>query len=360
MTQPVIVILAGGRGERFWPLSRSKFPKQLLPFRNGISLLQMSADRIRKVVDDSRLLVVVNRDYCDIVQYQLPMVPPENLIIEPESRNTAPAIGLTALVLKERFPGDTQVIFIPSDLYIDQPEDYQSFLNAMIDYSTVSDRPAIGGTRPTRPETGFGYIQTGKKLGRISGYDYREIVHFKEKPGQQLAEEYLKTGEYLWNAGVFSWRLNALLESYQTHLPVLFDKLQQYRLALAATNHTEADSLYHRLPSVSFDEGIVEPSARELVVLVGEYTWSDLGNWNAWTRFWPTDMDGNRIQGQHFKIDTQKCIIYSPDKPVATLGLSDLVIVAANDILLVCDRNRVQDIKEMVNLIKEEGRWEIL
>ena len=352
MSQPVIVILAGGRGERFWPLSRRHFPKQLLPLLNGRSLLQEAVRRVSGLAAAGRLIVVVNRHYASTVRDQLPTVPPENIIVEPEGRNTAAAIGLAALAIRERFGGDPPVVFIPSDLRVHDEQQYRQFIAAAVQLCRQG-HSVIGGTRPNRPETGFGYVRTGPVLGEIQGIPYHPVLEFKEKPNRDRAEAFLRSGEYLWNAGVFIWKLGNLLDAYRRNLPELLLGLERIFPRLLR-NEDDVGEAYGSLPFISFDEGILEKAAG-VTVLVGDYRWDDLGGWNAWAETWPEDLFGNRTKAEHFGMETDHCLIYSPRKPVVTFGVSDLLIIETDDVLMVCHRDHISELKNLIRHLGDSG-----
>ena len=352
MSQPVIVILAGGRGECFWPLSRRHFPKQLLPLLNGRSLLQEAVSRVSGLVDEGRLFVVANRHYTEAVRSQLPMLPANNIIVEPESRNTAAAVGLAALVIRECFGGNPPVVFIPSDLRIYNDQCYRNFIVAALDLCR-SGQPVIGGTRPDRPETGFGYIRIGPVSGEIQGIPYHPVLEFKEKPQQEQAEKYVSSGDYLWNAGVFVWKLRDLLEEYKRQLPQLLFGLERLLPQLLWEEEAAREG-YRDLPFLSFDEGILEKAAG-VTVLVGDYRWDDLGGWNAWAETWPEDLFGNRTKAEHFGMETDHCLIYSPRKPVVTFGVSDLLIIETDDVLMVCHRDHISELKNLIRHLGDSG-----
>lgn len=352
MNRPVIVILAGGRGERFWPLSRRNFPKQLLPLFNGHSLLQAAVNRVHSLVEEGRLMVVANRDYAGLVRSQLPIIPPENVIVEPESRNTAAAIGLAALMVRERFGGDPPVVFIPSDLQISNEQHYREFITAALELC-CQGHSVIVGTRPDRPETGFGYIRIGPVTGDFQGISYHPVLEFKEKPQRELAEKYVSSGEYLWNAGVFAWKLRNLLEEYRRQLPELLSSLERLLPQLLWEEDTGREG-YRTLPFISFDEGILEGAAG-ITAIAGDYRWNDLGNWTAWAETWPEDSCGNRAKAEHYGMETEDCVIYSPRKPVVTFGVSDLLIVETDDVLMVCQRNQIADLKKLIRHLSDSG-----
>jgi mannose-1-phosphate guanylyltransferase len=230
VTQPIIVIMAGGRGERFWPRSRRNYPKQLLPFSGSQSLLQDSVGRIRELTDDGRIYVVTNCDHAVEVGNQLPFLRVQNILIEPEGRNTAPCIGLAAAYIAKHYPKEDPVVaFLPSDSMVFNPPEMRQVLKAGFEVCQRNETGVIYGIWPSRPETGFGYIQLGTKLGETQGVPYHKVAAFKEKPDRETAEKYIAAKEFLWNGGVFIWRLSILWSEIKESLPELYQGLEQFK-----------------------------------------------------------------------------------------------------------------------------------
>ncbi len=361
MTKPIMVIMAGGRGERFWPRSRYKFPKQLLNLAGTQSLLQETVERIRELTEYERIYVVTSRSYADEVRNQLPLIPARNILVEPESRNTAPCVGLAVVYIAVHFPGEDPVIaFLPSDAAINNPAEFRRTLQAGITYAETADRGVIFGMRPTRPETGYGYVQVGKELGKSQGIAYYGVASFKEKPDLDTAQKYLEQKEFLWNGGIFLWRRSCLQHEIRKNLPQLADGLAEFQQYIGTPQETpKLFDIYATLPATSVDYGILEKT-EDLVVIPGDYDWDDLGSWSALERVLPLDEAGNVVQGHYLGVDTKNCVIYSPQKMVTTLGVSDLIIVEMDDVLFVCPKDRAQDVKLMLAKLREEDRKDLL
>lgn len=361
MSKPVMVIMAGGRGERLWPLSRRKYPKQLLNLVGDASLLQQSVERIRSLTDDSRIFVVTNIDYSGEVRRQLMMLPERNILIEPEGRNTAPCVGLAAICVQQRFPGeDPSLVILPSDVVINDDTEMRKALQAGLDYIQNSDRGVIYGMWPTRPETGYGYIQLGELLDDMKGVPFHKVAAFKEKPDRTTADRYWQSKEFLWNAGMFVWKVSGLLEEIRINMPELAIGLERLRPYLGTeVELNKLSEIYPTLPSTSFDYGILEKT-RNLAVIPTEFGWDDLGSWSSLERILPTDQAGNVVQGDFIGVETDNCIIYSPKKVVATLGVSDLIIVETDDVLMVCAKEKAQEVKKIIEKLKMKKREELL
>lgn len=358
---PFFVIMAGGRGERLWPRSRRERPKQLLNLVGEKSLLQQSVERIRSLTDVERIYVVTSIVYAEQVREQLIMLPKENVLIEPEGRNTAPCVGLATLYIQSRFPEeDPVVVFLPSDNLVHDPEKMRNALLAGLDYSQQADTGMIFGMWPMRPETGYGYIQLGEKLGEKDGTVFHDVKVFKEKPDEITAAKYLESNEFLWNAGIFVWKVSRLWKEIKTHLPELAVGLKKLRPYLGTeAEFAKLTEIYPTLPSISVDYGILEKS-RDLVVVPTDFGWDDLGSWSSLGRFFPQDRDGNMVQGYFAGVETKNCIVDSPQKMVAALGVSDLIIVETDDVLLVCAKEKAQEVRKIVEKLREEKREDLL
>jgi mannose-1-phosphate guanylyltransferase len=356
-----MVIMAGGRGERFWPRSRSKYPKQLLNIAGTRSLLQETMERILELTEYGRIYIVTSRSYADEVRNQLPLIPARNILTEPEGRSTAPCIGLAVSYITEHFPDeDPVIVFLPSDSVVNNPDEMRRTLQAGITYAETATQGVIFGMRPTRPETGFGYIQVGKELGKSQGVTYYGVVSFKEKPDLDTARKYVEQQNFLWNGGIFLWRRSCLQKEIRKNLPQLANGLAEFQKHIGTP--LEASKLldiYPTLPATSVDYGILEKT-EDLVVIPGDYDWDDLGCWSALEQVFPLDDAGNVVQGYHIGVDTHHCVIYSPQKMVTTLGVSSLIIVEMDDVLFVCPKERAQDVKLMLAKLKEENRKDLL
>lgn len=324
-------------------------------------MLQQSVERIRSLTDDDRIYVVTNIDYAEQVREQLLMLPKENILIEPEGRNTAPCVGLAGLYIQNRFPEeDPVVVFLPSDNLVHNPEEMRKVLRLGLEYTQHSDTGVIFGMWPMGPETGYGYIQLGEKLGEREGAIFHEVKSFKEKPDGITALKYLESNEFLWNAGIFVWKVSRLWKEIKTYLPELAVGLEKIRPYLG----TEAEfmkltEIYPTLPSISVDYGILEKS-EDLVVVPTDFGWDDLGNWSSLGRFYPQDRDGNMVKGYFTGVETKNCIVDSPQKMVAALGVSDLIIVETDDVLLVCSKEMAQEVRKIVEKLREEKREDLL
>lgn len=359
--QPYLVILAGGRGERFWPLSRKNYPKQLLKLFSEKSLLQVSFERVAGLTVPEKVFVVVNRDYEAEARAQLPELLSENMIVEPESRNTTPAMGLVTAIIRKRASGSDPVIaFMPSDLVVNYPAVWRRFILTGTRYCQETGRVIIPGSKPTRPETGFGYIRLGEELGNIDSFSAYRVDSFTEKPNQALAVKYFSDSSYRWNGGISIWRSSRLWDELDKNIPEMIDGLQKIESFLGDPDETSIiNQVYQSIPSVSIDNGVLQ-FIRDMIVFAADYGWEDLGSWSALHRLSTQDSFGNVCYGNHILLDTCNTVIYSPNKLVSVLGVDDLAIVETDDVLLVCAKERVQDVKEILKRLRENNQSELM
>ena len=361
------IILAGGSGTRFWPLSRMKRPKQFLKLVTGRPLLAETFARVEPLCPAARAWVVCGEDHQDGVRESLPQLPERNLIVEPAARNTAPAIGLAAVYALQEDP-DATLAVLPSDHHIAQPEAFRTALVAAARAAEGGDLVALG-IRPTRPETGYGYLRRGEaRAGGAFAVDA-----FVEKPDAATAERYLQDSAYSWNAGVFIFRADAILRALAEHLPAVHAGLMRIAGALAVNEHSfsadqaareaarqVAREVFPRFPSISIDYGVLEPearSARRLALVPGDFGWSDVGSFAALPEVRALDGRGNALAGDALAIDCDDCVVLSEgDRLVAAVGLRGLCIVDAGDALLVVPRDRAQDVRAAVEALRKQGR----
>ncbi len=361
MGKPVIVIMAGGRGERFWPRSRRSFPKQLIPLIGETSLLQDTFQRVRELTDLERIFVVINQDYQKEVSGQLRLLPKENIIVEPEGRNTAPCIALAATYIKKRFLNeDPPVVILPSDSLVLDVEKLRSYLKTGISFVEKLGIGLIYGTKPNRPETGFGYIELGPVREELNLIYCHEVAAFKEKPNYATAKEYIANSKYMWNAGIFVWGLKGLMHEFELNQPEIAAGMKQFGAYIGLPEEmNKLTEMYGNLPAISFDYGILEKTTK-LGVIPASIGWDDLGSWGALERLLPKDKADNAVQGNFCGVDTSGCVVYSPQKMVATLGVQDLVIVETEDALLVAAKDKTQEIKKIIEKLAKENREDLL
>ena len=334
----VAVIMAGGKGQRFWPLSTSQRPKQFLDLnRCGRTLIQATRDRLLPLVGGpEHLLVATAADYLPLVHEQLPELPKENLLSEPVGRDSAPAVALASLELERRF-GDCVAGFFSSDHRIGRPGAFQRAVRQAVELAQSENGLVTIGIRPTRPATGYGYIEQGRPVG--PGF---RVTRFVEKPNRQRAEQYLAAGSYAWNAGIFVWPTATILAELDRYVPELIRPLRE------AFAEGRIDKVFPTLKKISIDYAVMEQTERAYVI-PGDFDWDDLGDWVALERLLESE-GGNTVVGRHVGLETSANIIYTedPDDVVVTLGVENLVVVKRGNTLLLVSRDRVQEIKKLL------------
>jgi mannose-1-phosphate guanylyltransferase len=343
------VIMAGGSGTRFWPLSRRVRPKQLLAIVNRRSLLQETVARMRGLVATERVVVVTGREHAAAVRRQLPELAADNILVEPVGRNTAPCIALAAEWIHRRAPGSVMAV-MPSDHAIRDIKAFRRTLRRAFAVAEREEALVTLGVRPTHPDTGYGYINAGADIDERAPCVFR-VARFREKPPATVAKRYVASGRYLWNAGIFVWRTAVIRAALERHLPRVAAPLRQ--AALGGRRLRLPLSLYRVLPSVSIDVGVMEPAAARrgppaVVVIACDFGWSDVGNWAALGPVWGRDRKGNASRGRTTLLDSSGMTVYAGTRLVAGLGVHDLIIVDTPDAVLVCPASRAQDVRLVV------------
>lgn len=349
-----VIIMAGGKGERFWPLSRTEWPKQFLTISGERSMLQMTVDRLRKLVPLENILIVTHVNYEGIVREQLPELTDDNILLEPVGRDTAACIGLASYKISKNNPG-SELLIVPADHYV---EDESEFLRC-IEQGREVLRETRGvvtlGIKPSYPETGYGYMQvSANEDERV--FAGLKVEKFLEKPNRETAEYFLSEPGYYWNSGMFLWHTDTIEDMIFEFLPELNRGLQQILPALGTTDERRVmERVYPRLPAISIDYGVME-KADNIYMIPCDFGWNDVGSWGALDKIVERDDYDNVIQGNVVNIDTHDCIIHSVsgDKLVATLGIQDIIIVDTEDITLVCSKDKAQHIKELLKELKRQ------
>ncbi len=353
------LIMAGGKGERFWPKSRQSLPKQFLSLTgDGKTMLQLTVERISDQISLKDTYVVTNEKYKSIVTQQLPELPIRNIICEPEGRNTAPCIGLGSATISLRYPNEDPVITVlPADHMVKDIESFRECLNSACEVAYERQCIVTIGIRPEYPETGYGYIKYDKDSGENGIY---KVSTFVEKPDRETAKVYLERGDYLWNSGMFIWSLSSIRDAYKKFLPDTYDKLVTIKDLAKTCDDKGIDMVFSSMESESVDYGIME-KADNIFIIPGDFGWDDVGSWPALKRINDTDTAGNFISGNVASLDNSGCIIDSSSgKLVAAFGLNDIIIVDTDDVLLVTDKNHSANIKELVASIKEQNKEKYL
>ncbi|MGA2264082.1 MAG: sugar phosphate nucleotidyltransferase [Acidobacteriota bacterium] len=350
MSNVYAVIMAGGRGERFWPLSNDRVPKPFIPLLGPRTLIQQTVERLLPLLPRERILISIGEAQSTIAGEQLPQIPPENFIVEPVGRDTAPCLGYCALHIERRDP-DGILLAVPADHYISDAPAYRRMLDKGIG-ALAGAAGVVFGIRPTRPETGYGYVQAHKPE---SPDDAWPVVRFVEKPDAVHAREYLAVGNYFWNGGIFLWRNRTLLSLLQEHMPELYRGLEILRPLIGRREaHAKLHATFAALPRISIDFGVVEKTPG-LRLVPAEFAWDDIGNWGALERALPHDAGGNVAVGPHLAVEAGGCIAYSDAGTIATFGVSNLIVVQSHGRVLVCAKDRAADLKRLLASLGAAG-----
>lgn len=354
------MIMAGGGGTRLWPMSRQDKPKQLLPLVEDDSMFKVSVKRLAPLFMPDHIYVVTGRKYFDTLHDDVPEIPEANFIIEPYGRNTAPAVALGLTVIKKRDPEAT-IAILTADHHITKKEDFRNVLAAAYDMAQ-DGRIVTLGISPSYPATGFGYIRRGEQIRQINGFDCYKSLGFTEKPNLEKALEFLASGEYSWNSGMFIWKAEQAMGEFKRQQPEMYDQFAEIGKAVDTPEFEETlDSAWDNINSISVDFAIME-RAENIAVIPVDIGWNDIGSWVALFDVLKLDKFGNHFKGKSpdkVNLDTKNTLIYS-EKLTVTIGVENLIIVETPDALLICHKDRTEDVKEVVNLLLRNKNYKYL
>ncbi len=357
MMRNTALIMAGGRGERFWPRSRVNMPKQFLSLTgDGKTMIQRTVERILPLAEIKDVFVTTHQKYKQLVREQLPELPEENILCEPVGRNTAPSIGLGAIHIAKKYD-DAVMYVLPSDHLITHPQIFRHTLTDAKEVAEAGENLVTVGITPVYPETGYGYIRfrPDEMLGRAY-----EVERFVEKPDLENARKYVAEQQYLWNSGIFIWRVSTILKNLKEYMPETFAGLQKIDAAIGtAEQDMVLEKEFQAFKSESIDYGIME-KAKNIYILAGSFGWDDAGSWLSIKRFRERNEFENVVDGDVVTVDTRDTIIQGGKRLIAAVGLKDLIIIDTDDALLVCDKNCTNDIKKVIEYLKSSNRTEYL
>lgn len=351
-----VVIMAGGVGSRFWPRSKQEAPKQLIKIFGENTMIQDTVKRLDGLVKMENVLVITNQIQQPKVIEQLVDVPKENIIAEPFGKNTAACIGLASILIHKKSPNAITII-LPADHLIKDKDEFQETIKNAASFADSSDSLVTIGIKPTRPETGYGYIQF------IDNEDVKGIYKvqtFAEKPNLSTAKRFVESGDFLWNSGMFIWKTSTILNEISTYLPELHEGLLEIEKSIGTDKFDEVlTNVYGQLANVSIDYGIMEKSSK-VFLTKGEFSWSDVGSWEEVYQLSSKNNDGNSESGDIYTENTLDSYIFSPKKFTAVVGLENIIVIDTKDALLICNRENAQDVKHIVDYLKMNKKDELL
>jgi mannose-1-phosphate guanylyltransferase len=352
------IILAGGSGTRFWPLSRRKNPKQLLELFGRGTMVEQSVARIAPCIPAERIYVFTNEILKARIRRLLPQIPADQIVAEPVGRNTAPTIGLAGHEVLSRDPEGIMIV-LPSDHVISKPAAFRQIMREACGWASGAGRTVVLGLKPTGPETGYGYVRIGDLAGKLGHCEIYGVRNFTEKPPLKTARRYVASGKYLWNGGMFIWRADTVLESFAKHQPTMSQTLRKLAEAGGFRNAAAFRRLFPKLESISIDFGIMEKISGVFAV-PADIGWNDVGSWSVVYNLNDKDPEGNVLPRNSFSLNSRGNLVRSEEKFVATVGVQNLVIVETPDALLVCTRDAAQDVGKIVKELSERGLTELL
>lgn len=350
------LIMAGGGGTRFWPLSRKRVPKQLLNLDGKEVMLNETIDRISGVVDKEDIFIVTNTEQVDLTKIvTAERVLEDHILAEPSARNTAACIGYGAMEILKKY-GDGIMCILASDHYIKDEEAFRNVLKKAVETAEKTDGLVTIGIKPTFPSTGYGYI----KSEELPGESYQKVLEFVEKPDLERAITYVESGNYAWNSGMFVWKASTIMRYFEKLLPDIYDKLMIIGETMGTASEKEVLwAIYDTIPKISIDYGIMERADR-VYMLEGDFGWNDIGSFDSLPALYTADENGNVVRGESVLVDSRENVIIGDRKMIACVGVENLIVVDTEDALLVCSKNRAQDVKEVVAILEKTERKHLL
>ncbi len=349
------VIMAGGVGSRFWPRSREKKPKQLIRIFGENTMIQDTVKRLEGLVSNDKILVITNKVQKLRIKEQLPQIPPENIIDEPFGKNTAACIGLASAIISKK-NSDAVSFVLPSDHLIKDVEEFQNNLKIAAEFAYKSKGLVTIGIKPNKPETGYGYIQFDEQ----SDNQIHKVLTFAEKPNLETAKRFIEAGDFLWNSGMFIWRVDSILAEIKRHLPDLYYGLEEIKTSIDTPDFEKVlTNVYGQLKSISIDYGVMENSSN-VYITKSTFDWNDVGSWQAVYELSDKDNENNSVTGDAYLVKTSGTYVYSPQKFAAVIGMENAVIINTSDALLICNREQVQDVKLVVDYLKMNQKTELI
>lgn len=344
------LIMAGGKGTRFWPLSTEEKPKQFLNLIGKETMIQMTVERIKPIIPIDRIFVCTGQMYVDLVKEQLPNLPDRNIIIEPEGRNTAPCIALSAFIIKKYYKNSNMVV-LPSDHLIKDEEEFRNVIQSGDEFISTNEEAIITlGMQPTRAETGYGYIRYGNEERKRNEHSVIKVDAFVEKPNKEKAKRYLKEGNYLWNGGMFIWSVDNILKQINMYSNETYKALQNIENAKEDQLQKIINKNYKNTDAISIDYAVLEKS-NDIYVIPSNFGWDDVGSWEALDRYREKDEAGNVLVGSAKVVDSESNLVVSSSHDIVVEGLKDIYVIENNGKILVGPKSNVKNVKELKNII---------
>jgi mannose-1-phosphate guanylyltransferase len=354
------ILMAGGVGTRFWPRSRAKNPKQVLDIIDHETMIQATFRRTQKLVKSSNIFIVTNPDQQEIIKNQIPKISDNNFIIEPFGRNTAPCIGLAALAVQQ-IDDEGVMVVLPADHLITNVKEFKSVTMQAAKFAFETNNLVTLGITPDNPSTGYGYIQRGDFVKKFNGNKIYKVKTFAEKPNLETAQRFLESGDFYWNSGMFIWKASKILKEIEEKLPELHEGLMEIKPALGKKNQDAIlEDVYRRLRGISIDYGIMQTS-QDVYVIPTQMGWNDVGSWEVVYDI--SEKDKNKNSGEFkdiVQVDSGENYVHAPNKLVAMVGVKNLIVVDTGDAILICRKNKSQDVKEIVEQLKKTGMDEYI
>ncbi|EJT5915323.1 TPA: mannose-1-phosphate guanylyltransferase [Clostridium perfringens] len=342
------LIMAGGKGTRFWPLSTEEKPKQFLSLIGEDTMIRMTVERIKPIIPIERIFICTGEKYVELVKEQLPEIPLENIIVEPEGRNTAPCIALSALIMKRRF-NDVNMLVLPSDHLIRKEEKFREIVLEGNNYILEHKNAIITlGIKPNRPETGYGYIKFNKH--DIENKNIIKVEKFVEKPNLELAEKYILDGSYLWNGGMFLWEANNIINQIKKFAPSIYYALKDIEHVDNRILQKVIDKNYKNTEAISIDYAVLEKS-EDIFVIPSDIEWDDIGTWKSVERYKPKDMDNNIINGNVRVIDSKSNIAINSNKKIVMIGIEDIMTLETEDTIFIVNKEHMDNLKDYKEIL---------
>jgi len=350
-----IILMAGGVGTRFWPMSRRANPKQLLNIVDSKSMLRLTYERIKHLTPANKILVITNHEQVGPIKKQLKYIPKENIIAEPYGRNTAPCIGLACAIIRARGDEDEVMVVLPADHLISDAKKFRDTIKIAVDFVKIQDCLLTIGIEPKYPEKGYGYIQMKDKISSKKDTEIFKVKTFAEKPNLETAALFLKSGDFLWNCGIFIWSVQRILKEFDEYLPELADDLLKIEMVYNTASFSAAvTDVYSRTKSISIDYGVME-RAKDVYVIRADFEWNDVGSWEAVYNISPKDKQGNVVHSkENILLNSKDNYFHVQKKLIATVDIEGLVVVDMDDALLICKKDSSQKIKSIVEVLERK------